>query len=334
MPPPPSQVVAITGGTAGVGRATVRAFARRGAHIGILARGRAGLDAAKRDVEALGGRAVTVQGDVADPEAVERLAEETEAAFGPLDVWVNNAMVTVYGELTDLSPEEFRRVTDVTYHGQVYGLMSALRRMRPRDHGTIVLVGSALAYRGIPLQAAYCGAKHATEGLLDSVRAELLHAGSAVRAVMVQLPGLNTPQFAWGRTKLPNAPKPASPPYQPEVAADAIVFAATAGRDRREVYVGYPTVQAILGNKVAAGLADHYLARTAFGGQQRGEPVAPDRPDNLFEPADDERDFGAHGPFDAEARAHSPLLWASKRRRWLLGGALAALAGAALARRA
>lgn len=324
-----SPVVVITGASAGVGRATARAFARRGARLGLFARGRQGLDATKQDVEALGGEAVVVQGDVARPEDVERLAEETETAFGPIDVWVNNAMVTVYGEFQDLTPEEYRRVTDVCYHGQVYGTMAALKRMRPRDRGTIVLVGSALAYRGIPLQSAYCGAKHAVEGMFDSIRSELLHRGSGVRIVMVQLPGLNTPQFTWGRTKLSHQPRPASPPYQPEIAADAIVYAATDGRDRREILVGYPTVQAVVGNKLVPGLADRYLARTAIEGQQRAEPVEPDRPDNLFAPV--EGDFGAHGPFDAEARASSPQLWATQHRPWLLGAAVAGLAGAVLA---
>ncbi len=331
--PEPQQIVVITGGTAGVGRAVARAFARRGAKIGVLARGRQGLDATKKDIEALGGQAITVQGDVSKPEDVERLAEETEQAFGSIDVWVNNAMVTVYGEIEDITPEEYKRVTDVTYHGQVYGTMSALKRMRRRDHGTIVLVGSALAYRGIPLQSAYCGAKHAIEGMFDSVRAELLHHDSKVQIVMVQMPALNTPQFDWGRTKLPNKPKPASLPYQPEVAADAVVYAATDGRHRREIYVGYSTVQAVVGNKVVPGLADRYLARTAFEGQQADEPVDPNRKDNLFEPV--EGDAGAHGRFDAQARGHSPQLWASKHKPWVLGAAaaVAGLVGTALARR-
>ena len=329
----PTQVVVITGGTAGVGRATARAFARRGAHIGILARGRTGLEATKKDVEALGGKAVTVRGDVSNPEDVERLAEETEAAFGPVDVWVNNAMVGVIATLWEMEPEEYRRVTEVTYLGQVYGTMTALKRMRPRNRGTIVLVGSALAYRGIPLQSAYCGAKHAVQGMFDAVRSELLHDQSDVRITMVQMPGLNTPQFEWIRTKLPNKPKPASPPYQPEIAADAVVYAATDGRDRREIYVGGPSVQAIVGNKVAPGFADHYLARTAFKGQQRDESLPPDRKDNLFEPV--EGDFGAHGPFDAKAKEHSPQLWATKHKPWVLGvgAAVAGLLGAVLSRR-
>lgn len=330
---PPTQVVVITGGTAGVGRATARAFAKRGAHIGLLARGGEGLDATKRDVKALGGQAVTVQGDVSNPEDVERLADETEAAFGPIDVWVNNAMAGILAPFWDVEPDEYRRVTDVTYLGQVFGTMAALKRMRPRNAGTIVLVGSALAYRGIPLQSAYCGAKHAVQGMFDSVRSELLHEESGVRITMVQMPGLNTPQFEWIRTKMPNKPKPASPPYQPEIAADAIVYAATDGRDRREIYVGGPSVQAIVGNKVAPGLLDHYLARTAFSGQQRDEPLPPDRKDNLFEPV--EGDFGAHGPFDGKAKEHSPQLWATKRKPWVLGvgAAVAGLVGAALSRR-
>ncbi len=319
--------------TAGVGRATARAFAKRGAKIGILARGRTGLDATKKDIEALGGKAVTVQGDVSKPEDVARLADETEAAFGPIDVWVNNAMVGILALFWDVEPDEYRRVTDVTYLGQVWGTREALKRMRPRDRGTIVLVGSALAYRGIPLQSAYCGAKHAIEGMLDSVRSELLHEESGVRITMVQMPGLNTPQFDWIRTTLPNKPKPASPPYQPEIAADAIVYAATDGRDRREVYVGGPTVQAVVGTKVAPGLLDRYLAATAFSGQQSDEPIPPGREDNLFEPV--EGDFGAHGRFDAEAKEHSPQLWATKRKPWVLGAsaAVAGLLGTALARR-
>jgi NAD(P)-dependent dehydrogenase (short-subunit alcohol dehydrogenase family) len=328
---PPSQVIVITGATAGVGRAAARAFACRGARIGLLARGRQGLDATRKEIERLGAEALAVQGDVSNPRDVERLAEETEQAFGPIDVWVNNAMVGVLATLWEMTPEEYRRVTEVTYLGQVYGTMTALKRMRARNCGTIVLIGSALAYRGIPLQSAYCGAKHAVEGMFDSVRSELLHEKSNVRITMVQMPGLNTPQFEWIRTKLPNKPKPASPPFQPEVAADAIVYAATEGRDRREIYVGFPTVQAIVGNKVAPGLLDHYLARTGFQSQQCDEPVAPDRQDNLFEPV--EGDFGAHGPFDDGAKTRSLQLWATKHKPWVLGVAAAFFVGLAFRRR-
>lgn len=327
-------VVVITGASAGVGRASARAFAQRGARLGLMARGAAGLNAAVKDVEEAGGKAVAVQGDVANPSDVERLAEETEAAFGPIDVWVNNAMVSVIGELWSLEPEEYARVTDVTYHGQVYGTLAALKRMRPRNHGTIVLVGSALAHRGIPLQSAYCGAKHAVQGMFDSLRSELFHEKSSIRLVMVQLPGLNTPQFDWIRTKLPSRPRPASPPYQPEIAADAIVFAATEGRNRREILVGYPTVQTVLGERTVPAFLDRYLAWTAVGGQQTDEPLRDDREDNLFEPVDQERDFGAHGSFDAEARSGSPQLWATKHRPWLIGAGVAAagLVGAAIRR--
>ena len=306
------QVVMITGASAGVGRAVAIEFARRGAAIGLLARGRAGLEGARRDVEAAGGRALILQADVADSEAVERAAAQLEEAFGPVDVWVNNAMASVYARIVDTPPEEFKRVTDVTYLGLVHGTLTALRRMRPRDRGVIVQVGSALAYRGIPLQAAYCAAKHAVQGFCDSLRAELLHEQSGVRVVMVQLPALNTPQFDWVKSRLPHRGQPVPPIYQPEVAADAIVWAA--GADRREVYVGYPTVIAIVGNKLLPGVGDAYLARTGFRAQQTDEPETPDRPHNLWEPLDQERDFGAHGRFDARARDASWQFWLTKHR--------------------
>lgn len=317
-------VVAITGASAGVGRATARAFARRGAHIGILARAADRLEATARDVEALGGRAVVVPGDVANPDDLERLAAETERAFGPLDIWVNNAMATVYGEVHEVEPDEFRRATDVTYLGQVYGAQAALRRMRPRDAGTIVFVGSSLAYRGIPLQSAYCGAKHAVQGFFESLRSELIHQESGVAVTMVQLPALNTPQFGWARTKRAHTPRPAGTVYAPEVAADAIVFAATDGRGRREIWVGASTVQAILANRVAPGLLDHYVARTLYEGETTDQPVAPDRADNLFDPVPG--DPGADGAFGDEARDTSLQLWATKHRRLISGVALLAIA--------
>jgi NAD(P)-dependent dehydrogenase (short-subunit alcohol dehydrogenase family) len=325
----PPLVVALTGASAGAGRATARAFARRGAHIGLLARGAERLEATAREVEALGGRAVVVPGDVATPDDLERLAAETEAAFGPLDVWVNNAMATVYGEVHEVEPDEFRRATEVTYLGQVYGAQAALRRMRPRDAGTIVFVGSALAYRGIPLQSAYCGAKHAVQGFFESLRSELIHQESGVAVTMVQLPALNTPQFGWARTKRAHTPRPAPPVYAPEVAAEAVVFAATDGRGRREVWVGASTAKAILAERVAPGLLDHYVARTLYDGETTDQPVAPDRADNLFEPV--AGDPGAHGAFGDEARSVSPQLWATKHRPWVIGAA--GLAVAALATR-
>jgi short-subunit dehydrogenase len=324
------EVVVITGASAGVGRATARGFAKQQAQIGLLARGTDGLEAAKRDVEALGGTAIIIPTDVADAGQVEAAAALVEREFGPIDIWINNAMTSVFAEFQDIEPDEYERVTDVVYHGTVNGTRSALRRMLPRNHGTIVLVGSALAYRGIPLQSAYCGAKHAIEGMFDSIRAELLHKHSAVHITMVQLPALNTPQFGWVRSKLPRKSQPVPPIYQPEIAADSVLFAAH--NRRREVFVGAPSVLTIVGNKIAPGLADHYLADSGYEGQMLDEPEDVDRRDNLWEPVPG--DHGAHGTFDDRAHEFSPELWASKNRGWLsfAGGALAALAFSFLSR--
>jgi short-subunit dehydrogenase len=316
-------VVAITGASAGVGRATSRAFARQGADIGLIARGRERLESTQREIEELGRRAVIAQADVADANQVEAAAQQIEDELGPIDVWVNNAIATVFAPVLDTTPEEFRRATEVTYLGSVWGTMTALRRMRERDAGVIVQVGSALAYRGIPLQAAYCGGKHALQGFLESLRAELLHDGSHVHLTMVQLPALNTPQFTWSRAKLPRSPQPVPPIFQPEVAADAIVWAAS--HPRRELMVGWPTVKAIVGNALVPGIADRYLARTGFDAQQTDQPADPNRPDNLFEPVPG--DQGAHGPFDATSRGRSIQLRLAKHRIPLLAG-VAALAGA------
>jgi NAD(P)-dependent dehydrogenase (short-subunit alcohol dehydrogenase family) len=317
-------VVAITGASAGVGRATARAFAREGADVGLIARGRERLESAKRDVEGLGRRALAVPTDVADADQVEAAARAIEDELGPIDVWVNNAMATVFAPVWDITPDEYRRATEVTYLGSVWGTMTALRRMRARDEGVIVQVGSALAYRGIPLQSAYCGGKHALQGFLESLRSELLHEGSHVHLTMVQLPALNTPQFTWSRAKLPRSPQPVPPIFQPEVAADAIVWAAS--HPRRELMVGWPTVKAIVGNAVVPGIADRYLARTGFDAQQTDQPVDPDRPDNLFEPVPG--DQAARGPFDDQSRSHSVQLALAKRRIPLLAGLMAAIAGA------
>ena len=317
-------VVVVTGASAGVGRATVRRFAAEGASVGLIARGKERLEAAADEVESAGGRALVLPLDVADERAVEAAADRVEEELGPIDVWVNNAMVTVFAPVTRLTPDEYRRVTEVTYLGSVWGTMAALRHMLRRDRGTIVQVGSALAYRGIPLQSAYCGAKHALEGFLDSLRTELLHEGSNVRVTAVELPALNTPQFSWGRTKMPRQPQPVPPIFQPEVAADAIVWASR--NHRREHYVGWPTVEAIVGNKIAPGLADLYLARTGYDAQQIDEPVPSDRPDNLFDPVPG--DFSAHGRFDDRAKGRSVQFWLTKHRRWLAAGAFAVLAGA------
>jgi len=319
-------VVVVTGASAGVGRAAAYAFGRNGAAVGLIARGRERLESAQREIVAAGGAAEIVEVDVADADAVEAAAATFEQRLGSIDVWVNNAMATVFAPLSEITPEEYRRATEVTYLGSVWGTMAALRRMRPRDSGTIVQVGSALAYRGIPLQSAYCGAKHALQGFLESVRAELLHEGSNVRLTMVQLPALNTPQFTWSRAKLPREPQPVPPIYQPEVAARAIVWAAA--HPRRELMVGWPTVKAIIGNAVAPGLADRYLGATGYDAQQTDRPLDPARADNLFEPVPG--DQGAHGPFDGNARAHSIQLFASRHRLPLLAG-VSALALAAVA---
>jgi NAD(P)-dependent dehydrogenase (short-subunit alcohol dehydrogenase family) len=329
------EVVVITGASAGVGRATAQAFARRGAKVGLLARGRAGLEGARRDVEALGGRALALPVDVADAEQVEAAAATVEAELGPIDVWVNNAMASVFSPVRTMRPGEYRRVTEVTYLGTVYGTLAALRRMLPRDRGAIVQVGSALAYRGIPLQSAYCAAKHAIQGFCDSLHCELIHDGSHVRLTMVQMPALNTPQFSWVKSRLPRKAQPVPPIFQPEVAAEAIVWAAH--HDRRSLMVGMPTVEAIVGNKIAPGWLDAYLARTGFDAQMTDEPEDLARPHNLWEPVDDAVDHGAHGTFDHRAQNTSWQLWADTHRNWLAlaGGGLAGVACAALlARRA
>ena len=324
MTPEGRRVVVVTGGSAGVGRATVRRFAKSGASIGVLARDPERLEKTRQEIAELGTQAVVVPTDVSSVEQLEAAADRIESELGPIDVWINNAMVSVFSPAIAMTPDEFRRVTDVTYLGVVYGTLTALRRMLPRDTGTIVQVGSALAYRGIPLQSAYCAAKHAMEGFCDSLRAELLHDDSAVQVTMVHLPALNTPQFDWVKSRLPRRAKPVPPIFQPEVAADAIVWAAK--HPRREYFVGFPTIEAIVGDRVAAGLADRYLARHGYDAQQASEPEDSQRPHNLWSPVDDARDFGAHGRFDSSARSTSLELVVSKHHRAFaaLGVALAA----------
>ena len=315
------KVVVVTGASAGIGRATAHVFGEHGASVGLLARNEDGLEGARKEIEAAGGKALVLPTDVADPEQVEAATQRVEEELGPIDIWVNVAMTTIFSPLKDITPEEFKRATEVTYLGYVYGTMSALKRMLPRDKGTIVQVGSALSYRAIPLQSPYCGAKFAVRGFTDSVRTELVHQGSNVHITMPQLPGLNTPQFDHCRSKMPYHPRPVAPIYQPEMAADVIYWASH--HKRREMYVGTSSVLTILGNKVAPWIADRYLARTAYQGQQTSELVEGSyREGNLFETPSG--DHGAHGRFDGQAHVNSPQVWAMKNRAWL------ALAGVAV----
>lgn len=306
------QVVVITGASAGVGRALARLYGRRGAAVGLIARGVDGLEGARREVEAAGGRALVLPLDVADAGAVETAAQRVEEELGPIDLWINNAMASVFSPVHEMEPEEYERVTRVTYLGYVWGALSALRRMRPRDSGTIVFVGSALAYRGIPLQSAYCAAKHAVEGFHDSLRTELMHDGSNVKVTMVQLPAVNTPQFDWVKSRLPNKAQPVPPIFQPELIAEGIAWAADNPDATRELNIGWPAVQAIWGNKLAPSVADRVLANNGYSSQQTDEPEDPDRPHNLWDPV--AGDHGSHGRFDDRARDASWQLWANTHR--------------------
>jgi short-subunit dehydrogenase len=324
------EVVIVTGSSAGVGRATAVAFAKRGARVGLLARGRDGLEGARTEVESAGGKALIIPADVSDADAIDVAAQRVEEGLGPIDVWVNNAMTSVFSPVKEMTPEEFRRVTEVTYLGYVYGTLAALRRMLPRNRGHVVQVGSALAYRGIPLQAAYCASKHAIQGFTESLRSELIHDRSDVQLTMVQMPALNTPQFGWVRSRLPRKAQPVPPIFQPEVAAEAIYWAAHHGRD--ELWVGLSAVKAIVGNRIVPRALDRYLARMGYDAQQTDELADPDRKDNLYEPMP--RDAGAHGDFDGRSSDKSYQWWANTHRGWLLAGTTAAgLAGAALVRR-
>lgn len=326
-----AQVVLVTGASGGIGRAVARAYGARGAQVGLLARGEAGLAGAARDVRNAGGQALVVPADVTHYEAVEAAAQQVEDAFGPIDIWVNVAFTSVFAQATEIEPAEFKRVMEVNYLGYVYATKVALNRMLPRDQGTIVQVGSALAYRGIPLQSAYCASKHAIQGFHDSLRCELLHRGTKVRATHVLMPAVNTPQFDWVRSRLPKPAQPVPPIYQPEVAARAVLHAGDHPR-RREYWVGASTVGTLIANALAPGLLDRYLARTGFAAQQSDRPGEPDRVGNLVSPEDgtDGWDHGAHGAFDERSRSTSPQLWASQHHG-LLGTAALTLLGTAAA---
>ena len=321
------QVVVVTGASSGVGRAVARAFGRQTAGLGLIARNREALEHAAEEVRQGGGEALVLPLDVSEPEALEQAASAVEDRFGPIDVWVNDAMVTVMSPVKAMTADEFRRVTEVTYLGYVYGTLAALRRMLRRDRGTIIQIGSALAYRSIPLQSAYCAGKAAIRGFTDSLRTELIHDKSNVRISMLQLPAVNTPQFDVSRSRMPRRPQPVPPIYQPEVIARAVLYAAE--HAPRELWIGGSTITAILGQKVFPGLLDRYLGQTGYDSQQTSEPASPGRQDNLFEPVPGDR--GAHGDFDARARSHSAELWTRRHRKLLAGTTLVATLGLAAA---
>jgi short-subunit dehydrogenase len=317
------EVVVITGASAGVGRATAREFAKQGASVALIARGQDGLEAARKEVEELGGRALALPCDVADAAALEAAASQIERELGPIDIWINNAMASVFSPIHEMQPEEYKRVTEVTYLGVVYGTLAALKRMRTRNRGTIVQIGSALAYRSIPLQSAYCAAKHAIVGFTDSLRSELIHDRSKIHVTVAHLPAVNTPQFGWSKSRMPRQPQPVPPIFQPEVIARGIYYAAHARR--RELWIGFPTVMAINAQKFAPGFADYYLGKTGYDAQMTDEPVSPDRPDNLWKPLPG--DAGAHGKFDSKARNQSWQLELNTHRGLLALGILGLAAG-------
>lgn len=320
------KIVVVTGASGGIGRAIAKAFARRGDRVALLARGYAGLEGALKEVEESGGIGMIVPTDVADYSAVEAAATQVEAAWGAIDIWVNNAMATIFCAFDEIAPEDFVRATEVTYLGSVWGLRAALKRMKPRDRGTIVQVGSALAYRSIPLQAPYCGAKSAIRGVVDSLRSELIHDKSNVRLTMVQLSAFNTPQFDWGRTCLQRQPQPLPPIFQPELAAESVVFAAE--HPRREFWVGFPAVKVILANRIYPALLDRILSRQAYSGQQMDQPLPRERQDNLFAPVTE--DYGTHGRFDDMAKSFSLQWWLSRRRGLMVGAFVVFLLAAGL----
>jgi NAD(P)-dependent dehydrogenase (short-subunit alcohol dehydrogenase family) len=324
-----TQTVVITGASAGIGRATAQLYGKRGASVGLVARGQTGLDGAVRDVESAGGKALAVAADVADYDQVKEASRRIEDAFGPIDVWINVAFTSVFAPFWEITAEEFKRVTEVSYLGFVYGTRVALDLMKPRDRGTIVQVGSALGDRSIPLQSAYCGAKHAINGFTSSLRTELMHEKSNVHITVVQMPAVNTPQFSWVLSRLPDHPQPVPPIYQPEVAARGVAFAAD-HPGRKQYWVGASTAATILANKFAAPLLDRYLARTGFGSQQTDEAVEPERPHNLWEPVDGQggHDHGSHGEFDDKAHHSSPEMWVSHHARAMTAVGCAVVGGA------
>src|SRR5579863_443138 len=332
-----TQTVVITGASAGIGRAAARRFGQRGDRVALIARGQAGLDGAARDVQQAGGTALAISADVSDYDQVTAAARKIEQELGPIDVWVNVAFTSIFAPFEEITAAEFRRVTEVSYLGFVYGTMAALALMRPRDRGTIVQVGSALGERSIPLQSAYCGAKHAINGFTSSLRCELLHQKSGVHVTVVQMPAVNTPQFSWVRSRLPRHPQPVPPIYQPEVAARGVLYAADHPR-RREYWVGASTAATIVANRIAPAVLDRYLARTGYDSQQTSQPVEPGRPDNLLQPVDRDRgqDHGPHGIFDDKSHDRSLQLWLAQHAGASAGiaaSAGAAVAGAFLARR-
>ncbi len=311
-----NQVVMVTGASAGLGRAIAHAFAKRGARIGLIARNEEALHACSEEVRQLGGEALVLPLDVSDAAAMDQAASRLEEVFGPIDVWVNDAMASVFSPVKKMKPEEYKRVTEVSYLGYVYGTLAALHRMLPRDRGTIIQIGSALAVRSIPLQSAYCASKHAIVGFTDSLRCELYHDKSNVQLTVVQMPAMNTVQFTWVKSRLPDKPQPVPPIFQPEVAAEVVVHAAGVDRPRREYWVGSPTVEAIVGQMFVPGLLDRYLGKTGYKAQQTGEPDSPDRPDNLWHPVPGTH--SARGPFDSRSCSFSPQVFADLHRGWFL----------------
>lgn len=327
------QIVVVTGASGGIGRAVARAFGARGATVVLIARGRTGLEAAAQDVLVDGGTPVVLPVDVADANAVAAAVDYVEAEVGAIDIWVNVAFTSIFAPFDQIQPEEYKRVTEVSYLGYVYATMAVLSKMKSRDRGTIVQVGSALAYRGIPLQTAYCGAKHAIQGFNEALRCELLHTGSKIRTTMVQMPAVNTPQFSWVLSRMPHHAQPVAPIYEPELAARAVLFAADHPR-RREYWVGSSTMATLAANAIAPGLLDRYLGRTGFQAQQTASPHDSQAPVNLWEPADgsDGKDFGARGIFSDQSHDRDPQLWASHHHGWLAAAGAAITAAALLYR--